>query len=360
MTAAAADDVVQTWEEADGRSRPPLLVLEPLAQFLDSRGLGRGALTVSPIGEGRSNVIFLIGREDGTELVLRRPPRPPLPPSAHDVLREATILDGLSGTGVRIPQLLAACDDETVIGAPFYLMERVDGHVIVDDLPEALDDRAGRAAACDELVDALVELHAVDWQATALGQLARNSAYVDRQLRRFNGLWEHNRTREVPDVEHVARWLEDHRPPAGPETIVHGDYRLGNVIYAETAPARLLAIFDWEMATVGDPLADVGYLCAMWIEADDPDRGMYEVNGITRGEGFRRREDLIARYERGSGRAVGDVRYYEVLALWKSAIFMEGNYRRAHSGLSDDPYLKQFGNGVLELAAQARARTQAA
>ena len=357
MTSAAADDVVATWADARAHPRVPLLVLEPLRRFLDERGLGRGELRLSPIGEGRSNVIYLIQR-DGVELVLRRPPRPPLPPSAHDVLREARILAGLEGTPARIPRLLAACDDESVIGAPFYVMERVVGDVVVGDVPPALDDAEGRATISLELVDALAELHAVDWRASPLRELARNSPYVDRQLRRFGGLWEHNRTRDVPDVERVARWLYDHRPAPAVETVVHGDYRLGNVVYGRSAPARLLAILDWEMATIGDPLADVGYLCAMWIEADDPHRGMYEVNAITRRDGFLRREELVARYEERSGRAVGDVLFYEVLALWKSAIFMEGNYRRATSGLSDDSYLKQFGAGVLELARRAWERTQ--
>jgi aminoglycoside phosphotransferase (APT) family kinase protein len=356
MTAPAVDDIVSDWEAAHGNERVPLLVLEPLARFLDEHGLGGGELRVSPMGEGRSNVIYLIDRDD-IELVLRRPPRPPLPPSAHDVLREARILGALAGTVVRIPRLLAACDDESVIGAPFYVMERIAGEVIIDHVPAPLDDPLGRAAVSEELARGLAELHAVDWRATPLVELARPTSYLERQLRRFTGLWDHNRTRDVPDIDATAAWLEANRPAAAAETVVHGDYRLGNVVYSPEAPARLLAILDWEMATIGDPLADVGYLSAMWIEAGDPDRGMYEVNGITRLEGFLRREDLVAAYERASGRAVDDVRYYEVLALWKSAIFMEGNFRRAQLGLSDDPYLKGFGDGVLELAARARLRT---
>jgi aminoglycoside phosphotransferase (APT) family kinase protein len=137
--------------------------------------------------------------------------------------------------------------------------------------------------------------------------------------------------------------------------VVHGDYRLGNTMYAPGAPARLVAIFDWEMATIGDPLADLGYLCALWVQPDDPSGGLREHLGrVTRREGFMSRQELVARYEEGSGRSMSDMRWYMTLAIWKSIVFMEGNYKRAVSGSTDDPYLKQFGQGVVELAEQAQ------
>ena len=156
----------------------------------------------------------------------------------------------------------------------------------------------------------------------------------------------------MPSVERVAGWSRDNLPASGEATIVHGDYRLGNVMFAPRAPARLVAIFDWEMATIGDPLADVGYLCMMWREAGDP-AGMFDLGAVTRAEGFPTRAELVARYEAGSGRSVTDIRWYTTLALWKAAVFMEGNYKRAISGTTDDPYLKTFGDGVLELARSA-------
>lgn len=351
-------DVVLTAAEAASAERVPLLVLEPLRAFLDARGLGSGELAAEPIGEGRSNVIFLLRRDD-RELVLRRPPRPPIPPSAHDVLREARILSSLSGTGARTPAVLAACDDESVIGAPFYVMEKLDGWVLTDDVPAALDAPAERRRIGEELIDALVELHAVEWQALPdLAAMARSSAYLDRQLRRFAGLWEVNRTRSIPAVERVGAWLSEHKPTSLPDTVVHGDYRLGNVMFAPSAPASLVAILDWEMATIGDPLADLGYLCTLWVDRDDPPRGLYELSGVTRREGFGRREDLLARYEARSGRTMTDMGFYQALALWKSAIFMEGNYARALAGATDDPYLKGFGDGVVELAERALAFTR--
>jgi aminoglycoside phosphotransferase (APT) family kinase protein len=145
-------------------------------------------------------------------------------------------------------------------------------------------------------------------------------------------------------------------PESGPATIVHGDFRLGNTLYAPGAPARLAAVLDWEMATIGDPLADLGYLCMMWTEADDPSGGMRDALGaVTRAEGFPTRAEVIAAYEQRSGRSMSDIRWYMTLALWKSVVFMEGNYKRAVAGTTDDPYLKTFGEGVLELARQAEA-----
>jgi aminoglycoside phosphotransferase (APT) family kinase protein len=291
--------------------------------------------------------------------VLRRPPRGPLPPSAHDVLREARLLRALAPTAARVPRVLAVGDDEAVIGAPFYVMERVPGTVVTDELPAVLDTPAQRQRLGEELVDALVEVHAVDWQACGLeGFSSDPDGYLARQLRRFGGLWEHVKTREVDAVEHVGAWLAEHLPRSPPATIVHGDYRLGNAMMATGAPVRLVAIFDWEMATVGDPLADLGYLCALWVQRDDPELpGLFEFGGITRREGFLTREELVARYEQRSGRPMTDIRWYRTLALWKAAVFMEGNYRRAISGTTDDPWLKGFDTGVVELAERARALT---
>jgi aminoglycoside phosphotransferase (APT) family kinase protein len=354
MTAAPApDDIVRSHAEARANERPPLLVVEPLLAFLDAHGLGSGDVEIEPLGEGHSNVTYLARRGD-RELVVRRPPRPPLPPSAHDVLREARLLRALRGTAARVPEVLAVCEDETVIGAPFYVMARVDGDVITGEVPPTLDTPAERRRIGEELVDALVEIHAVDWRSCLEG-FGKPTGYLERQVRRFRGLWEHSRTREVAAVERVGAWLEENLPESGPATIVHGDFRLGNTMFAAGAPARLVAVFDWEMATIGDPLADLGYLCTTWSEADDPPLGRFELGRVTRAAGFPTRGELVARYEERSGRAVGDLRWYQTLALWKSIVFMEGNYRRAVEGRTDDPYLKSFGEGVLLLAERAEA-----
>jgi aminoglycoside phosphotransferase (APT) family kinase protein len=233
-------------------------------------------------------------------------------------------------------------------------MERIEGDVIVTSVPTPLDTPRARRRISDELIESLVEIHAVDWRAAGLEGFGKPTGYLERQLRRFLGLWELNKTREIPAVESVGSWLGEHLPSSGPATIVHGDYRLGNTIFSSGVPARLAAVLDWEMATIGDPLADLGYLCMMWTEAEDPQVGLREALGnVTRAEGFPTRAELIARYEELSGRSMLDIRWYTTLALWKSVVFMEGNYKRAIAGTTDDPYLRQFGDGVLELARQA-------
>jgi aminoglycoside phosphotransferase (APT) family kinase protein len=351
---AAPDDVVRTHAEAQGTARPPLIVLDPLRDFLDAANLGEGELEASPIGEGHSNVTYLIRRADGSELVLRRPPRPPLPPSAHDVLREARLLRALQDTPARVPTVLAVQDDPSTIGCPFYVMDKVEGEAIVFTVPAPLDNPAERRRIGEELIDALAEIHAVDWRGAGLEGFGKPTGYLERQLRRFGGLWEHNKTREIPAVERVGAWLADHLPESPAATVVHGDYRLGNTMFAADAPARLTAVLDWEMATIGDPLADVGYMCMVWGQADDPPGGIRDSLGaVTKAEGFPTRAELIARYEERTGRSMNDLRWYVTLAVWKMTVFMEGNYKRALAGMTDDPYLKHFGEGVLLLASHA-------
>ena len=350
MTVALApDDVVRTHAEAERNSRHPLLVLEPLLEFLHANGLDApDDLTAVPIGDGHSNVTFGLS----TRVILRRPPRGPLPPSAHDVLREARLLGALDPTPVRVPTVLAVCDDESVIGAPFYVMEEVQGEVITDSMPAALDTPDQRGRVADELIDSLVELHSVDWTAIGLEGFGKPTGYLERQLRRFSGLWEHNRTRELSEVEEVGAWLATNIPDSPPATIVHGDYRLGNTMFASSSPARLVAILDWEMATIGDPLADVGYMMIHWTRPGD-EVGRFNLHSVTALDGFPSRDELIERYEQRSGRSMQAVNWYVTLALWKAVVFMEGNYKRALAGSTDDPYLKTFGEGVMELARRA-------
>jgi aminoglycoside phosphotransferase (APT) family kinase protein len=346
-----APAIVDTHEQAAALDLPPLLVRRPLEAFLDERGLGSGPIDAEPLGDGHSNITYRIARESES-WVLRRPPRPPLPPSAHDVLREARLLSAVQDADVRTPDVLATCDDESVIGAPFYVMDEVIGDVLTASIPEPLDTPEQRRRIADELVDALVEVHAVDWRACGLEGYGKPSGYLPRQLRRFNGLWEHNKTREVPAVERVAAWLAEHMPESPEATIVHGDYRLGNTMFGPGAPARLAAIFDWELSTIGDPLADVGYLTATYAQPGDEDQ-VGTLSPVTVWEGFPDRDELIARYEERSGRSMADVRWYQTLALWKSACFLEGSYGRLLAGTTDDPFFKLLERGVPELAERA-------
>ncbi len=348
-----AAEIVDTPDQAAAQELPPLLVRGPLREFLDQHGLGAGELQGERIGEGHSNVTFLV-RRGGHRFVLRRPPRPPLPPSAHDVLREARLLRAMQDTPVRVPRVLAVCNDESVMGVPFYVMEEVHGTVITDAVPPGLDNPGGRAQIGREVIEALAEIHEVDWIAVGLEGFGKPSGYLERQLRRFGGLWEINRTRDLPRVQQVGEWLARNLPQSPPATIVHGDYRLGNLMVADDAPARIVAIFDWEMATIGDPLADLGYLTVTWVERDDPEDTMFSsLAAVTRDEGFQRREGLVALYEERTRRPMSDLRWYQTLALWKAAVFMEGSYKRSLAGTTDDPFLKLFDEGVPHLAEAA-------
>ena len=355
----SAPAIVDTPEEAAGLDLEPLIVRRPLERFLDEQGLGSGPVEAEPIGEGHSNITFLIRREDEA-WVLRRPPRGPLPPSAHDVIREHRLLAALGPTEVRTPAVVAACDDESVIGAPFYVMEVVEGDVITFVVPDRFADPGSRARIAEELIDALVEMHAADWRACGLEGFGKPTGYLERQLRRFSGMWPYVKTREVPHVEEVGQWLADNLPDSPEATIVHGDYRLGNTMFAPGTPPRLAAIFDWEMSTIGDPLADVGYFTATYSQRGDPVLTSFDLMPVTREEGFPTRDELVALYEERSGRRVTALRWYQTLAIWKATVFMEGNYKRALAGTTDDPYLKGFKQGVLDLAEQAWQIAQSA
>lgn len=326
-----------------------------LEAFLDAHRLGRGPVRTRRIGDGHSNLTYLVER-DGGAWVLRRPPHGPLPPSAHDVLREFRILVACAGTAVRIPEPLAACADPAVLGAPFYVMAHVPGEVLTTRLGAGHDPATDPQRIADELVMGLAEIHALDWRATGLEALAPPpETYLERQLRRFQRLWEHNRTRELPVLERVTAWLERHCPASSNGTLVHGDYRLGNTIFSATSPARLEAVLDWELATVGDPLADVGYLSATYAEAGADSDPLVRLVPVTAGPGFPSRQELVARYAELTGRDVDGLAWYETLALWKSAVFLEGSYARLLKGTAHDPFFASLERGVPELAERAWA-----
>jgi aminoglycoside phosphotransferase (APT) family kinase protein len=303
-----AVDVVATAAEAAVLPVPPLLVLEDVERFFDEQGLGRGPLRVGRIGAGSSNVTFLVER-DGARLVLRRPPRPPLPPSAHDVLREARLQLALAELGVRVPRIVALCEED-VLGQSFYVMEHLDGDVVTDVLPPLLEeDEDERRAAVEDLVDALVEIHAADAGAPALAPFVRPGSFLERQVRRWSGLWEAAATRDIADFTEVGRWLAENLPAERERTVVHGDFRLGNVI---VGPDGLRAVVDWELVHLGDPIEDLGWLCVRaWRFGERP-----PVAGL--GE----YAELFEAYGAVAGRPVDPevVRWWEVLGTLKWGI----------------------------------------
>lgn len=342
-------EVVRTRAEAAGLAVAPLVVLEDVAAALGTPG---AQVSASMIAAGNSNFTFVVERGED-RFVLRRPPRPPYPPSTHDVLREAAILRGCAGSPVRAPRVVVTVDDAGAVGTPFYVMDHVDGVVITDALPPGLTATQDGRAIGHELVDALAELHALDWRAAGLGDLYRGDDYPVRQLRRFGGLWKHYEARPLPLVRAVEERLAADRPPPLAPALVHGDYRLGNVMFARSSPARLLVVLDWEMAALGDPLADLGYLLATWAEPGDAVGPLLELGAVTAQPGFATRDELRARYEAATGRSTEWLPWYEALACWKSAVLLEGSYQRFVRGEADDPFFARLESGVPELAAQA-------
>ena len=327
----AGSDIVATLADVTEAGRPPLLVLERVEEFLEEHGLGRGPLRASRIGDGGgSNFSFLLER-GGERFVLRRPPRPPLPPSAHDMVREARLQLALAPQGIRLPPILAVCEDESVLGVPFYVMGFLDGHVVTDRLPAGLEDPAARTRLGEELIDALVEIHAADVSDPPLAAFARPGSYLERQVRRFSQLWEINATREIPAVVEVGRRLAAELPQSLPDTVVHGDYRLGNLMVERDRPDRVQAVLDWEMGAIGDPRADLGYLLATYTEPGGGPSPL-GVSPVTALEGFPTKAQLVARYEDRSGREVGPLGWFEALALWKAAVFCEAIYGRFTRG----------------------------
>jgi aminoglycoside phosphotransferase (APT) family kinase protein len=347
-SATTTAEIADTHTEAEAWHPAPTLVLEGVAPFVP----GLGPISAQRLGDGHSNLTFLITRE-GRRYVLRRPPRPPYAPTAHDVLREHRVLAALADLRVRVPHVVAVCADEAAIGAPFYLMEQVQGEVIRDRLPEALAEEAQRQRIGEELIDALVELHRADWQASDLRDIGRPSGYLERQLRRWGAQWQHARTREIPDIDRVGQLLELTMPAGGDTTLVHGDYKLDNALFAPAAPAHVVAVLDWEMATLGDPLADLGYVIATWSEPGEGPDDVLDFSPVTRLPGFLTRDELVARYAERSQRSTARLAWYQALALWKLAILFEGSYRRHLAGVADDPFFARLQNGVPRLAARA-------
>jgi aminoglycoside phosphotransferase (APT) family kinase protein len=352
-----AGDIVDTAADANGLAKPPLLVLDRVRAFLDEHGLGVGEIRARRIGEGGgSNFTFLLEREGGS-FVLRRPPRPPLPPSAHDVVREARLQLALREAGFgRLPTIVAVCEDESLLGVPFYVMELLDGLVPTDEAPPGLEGEPARRALGHDLVDALVEIHAADVTTPGLAAFARPGSYSERQVRRFAQLWEINKTREIPRVEEVGAWLAVNVPEPLAPTVVHGDYRLGNTMVAHADPTRILAVLDWEMGAIGDPRADVGYLLTTYSEPGGPPNPL-GTSPITALAGFPSRAELVERYAAGSGRDVEPLAWFEGLALWKAAVFCEaiyGRYVRGELG-AEDERAARFEQGVPFLAESAAA-----
>ena len=321
----------------------------PLDGFLRGQGLG-GLAGLRQMRGGQSNPTFLVASTDGAEYVLRKQPPGRLLPSAHAVDREFRVLSALAGTEVPVPRPVAFCADAAVIGTPFYLMERLRGRVFWDPaLPEL--PREARAGIHDGMNAALASLHLADWRALGLADYGRPGNYFGRQIERWSKQWAASKTRENPAIDHLAAWLPANVPPGDETTIVHGDFRLDNMIFHPTEP-RVIGILDWELATLGHPLADLGYNCIAYNTAPDAYRGLMgrDLDAL----GIPGEDAYVARYCARTGRADGITPFHLAFALFRLAVILEGVLARARAGNASSDEAEAKGSLGVLLAERGR------
>ena len=280
--------------------------------------------TFDLIAGGRSNLTFRVTDAAGVRYVLRRPPLGHVLATAHDMAREHRIIAAVGKTGVPVPRALGLCTDTEVNDAPFYVMSHVEGEVLDSADKAALLDPSLREQASHHLIDVLAELHAVDVDAVALGDLARRDGYIERQLKRWRTQWENSKTRELPAIDEVEARLSRSIPAQQGVVIAHGDYRFGNCL-TDVKQGRIAAVLDWELCTLGDPLADVGYLGVYW--SDGPSSAL-RANDPTPAGGFPTYASLVERYARTTGRDTSQIDYYVAFSCWRLAVISEGVYAR--------------------------------
>jgi len=331
---------------------------DALEAFLESELGPADSYHVERHAEGHSNETLFV-EWGGQDLVIRRPPPGETADTAHDVLREYRVIDALQDTNVPVPPTVAACEDHSIIGSDFYVMERVPGDVLRESEPERFANPESRRRVGEELADTLAAIHEVDYQAVGLGDLGRPTGYTRRQVDRWGKQlsWAFEVTaddREVPKLERVGEWLDENCPDDHPETLVHGDYKLDNVLYAPGTPPRLTGVFDWEMSTLGDPRADLGWMLSYWRDAKDPEPSIPELTAtFMEREGYPTRVELVERWEDATGFEFEHERFYRALAVYKLAGLGEMFYRRYLEGNSDDPMYPKMEERVPALADRA-------
>ncbi|TXK35144.1 phosphotransferase family protein [Nonomuraea sp. C10] len=298
---------------------------------------------------GKSNLTFTL-RSDAGELVLRRPPTGHLLPSAHDMAREARVQRGLAETDVPVPRIVLV-DEGDLIGVQFYVMEKVPGHVVRDRTPDGwAETPEERRAMSFALADTLAALHAVDYDAVGLGDYGRPEGFMARQVRRWSGQWDKSHTHEVPEMEELARRLAADVPQQQRATIVHGDFRTDNVVYDAGDPARINAVLDWELSTLGDPMSDVALLMLYWREADDD--GLSLVPGVSHLPGFPTRAEMLDRYATAAGVDLADLTWYQAFAHFKFAVIVQGVAARSKAGAMGGQDFGDLDDLVLRLGAE--------
>jgi aminoglycoside phosphotransferase (APT) family kinase protein len=339
---------------------PPGLDLAALRAFLGERGVPvSGSLSAQVIAGGRSNLTYAV-TDGATRWVVRRPPLAHVLPTAHDMSREWRVISALQDTGIPVPRTVALCADPEVIGAPFYVMDFVEGHVVRDQLPPSWPDTAAtRRAMSTALIDVLVALHAVEPDSVGLDEFGRPAGFLERQVRRWWQQWEASRTRDLPAMLELHDRLLAGLPGQSAPGIVHGDYRLDNVIVAADDPGRIAAVVDWEMSTIGDPLCDVGLLVVYWTPDVDDSLASTLPGQRSLGKGFLPREEVVAAYAARSDRDLSAIEWYIALGHYKLAIIAEGIHARFLMGMTVGEGFETMGPAVPLIVERALDRAGA-
>jgi len=330
-----------------------------LAELLPGAPLDSATIELEQFPGGHSNLTYLV-KLGGHEFVLRRPPFGPVAPTAHDMPREYRLLKAVHPLFQLAPRPYLLCEDSSVIGVPFYLMERRRGLVVRREIPKEIgDDFDLRRRVGEGMVDTLARLHSVDIYSSGLVNIGKPIGFVTRQVKGWSERWQRSKTSELLEIDRVIDWLADRIPPepdpaAGrPATLVHNDFKLDNTMLDPNDPSRVVAVLDWEMCTVGDPLIDVGIFLCYWAMKDDPEARRESISPVTTEPGWMSRQDVVERYAEKSGLELSGIAFYEVFALFKTAVVLQQIYYRYVKGQTHDERFKHFDRRVSGLAQAA-------
>ncbi len=319
-----------------------------LAEYLRDKLEGaEQAIAIKQFPGGHSNLTYLV-QTPAREYVLRRPPLGPVPPKAHDMAREYTVLKAVHPVFAAAPRVYHLCEDASIIGAVFFIMERRRGIVIRDEMPAGIDPARVSAG----FLNCLADLHAVDIEEHGLGALGKPAGFLERQVRGWAERWERAKTEEIAEMETLLGWLGERLPPEPAPTLVHNDFKLDNVMLDERDPGRVEAVLDWEMSTVGDPLVDLGLVLCYWGQPSDPGGTKPSITAMP---GWFSKQQVTDYYARRSGRDVSNISYYEVFAIFKLAVVLQQIYVRFHRGQTKDERFRHFDKRVRNLIEQAVA-----